>query len=337
MDYAYTDAGKITGALANQVFNSSSYSAVSTSLTQYAYARTWSNNNWNNSNIRSWAPMGQLAALATTWSGPGVGIVSGQPRPVTRCLSQSAYTYDDDSQRLTNTVSTQPIDPATGNPQVDGNQNPILTSRQESYGYDALNRLRSVDYGDGQTQGYSFDAMGNRAQKTDSAAGTTSYAYDAANRLTSTNGQAVTSDADGNTLTDASGRTNVWDSQNRLVSCTANGTTSTYTYGADGLRRTSTVNGVTTYYVYDGTMMVREMQKNAQGQLQATATYLQGPRAYRRAISLAYLPNGKQTHWTKAEAARDYSPVPLFRASVPYTRIGKLRPAYAHGEPVFRV
>ncbi len=73
-------------------------------------------------------------------------------------------------------------------------------------------------------------------------------------------------------------RTNVWDSQNRLVSCTANGVTSAYTYGADGLRRTSTVNGTTTYYVYDGQTLIQEMQTNAQGQLQATATYLQGPR-----------------------------------------------------------
>ena len=64
----------------------------------------------------------------------------------------------------------------------------------------------------------------------------------------------MTSDADGNTLTDTSGRSMTWDSQNRLVSCTKAGVTSTYTYtyGADGLRRTSTVNGVTTYYVYDG-------------------------------------------------------------------------------------
>ncbi len=79
-------------------------------------------------------------------------------------------------------------------------------------------------------------------------------------------------------------RTNVWDSQNRLVSCTKGGVTSTYTYGADGLRRTSTVNGVTTYYVYDGQTLIREMQQNAQGVLQSTATYLCGPRGpeYRR-------------------------------------------------------
>jgi len=98
---------------------------------------------------------------------------------------------------------------------------------------------------------FNFDAMSNLARKIDSAAG--------------------------NTLTDGT-RTNAWDSQNRLVSCTANGVTSAYTYGADGLRRSSTVNGVTTYYVYDGTMLVREMQQNTQGVLQSTATYLCGPR-----------------------------------------------------------
>jgi len=88
----------------------------------------------------------------------------------------------------------------------------------------------------------------------------------------------VTSDADGNTLTDTSGRVNTWDSQNRLVSCTQNGTTSTYTYGADGLRRSTTVNGVTTYYAYDGQTLIREMKRNAQtGVMFNTVTYLQGP------------------------------------------------------------
>jgi len=95
----------------------------------------------------------------------------------------------------------------------------------------------------------------------------------------------VTSDADGNTLTDTGGRTMTWDSQNRLVSCTKNGVTSTYTYGADGLRRSSTVNGVTTYYAYDGQTMIREMRRSpTTGALVNTATYLQSPRGaeYRR-------------------------------------------------------
>ena len=69
-----------------------------------------------------------------------------------------------------------------------------------------------------------------------------------------------------------------WDSQNRLVSCLVGGSTSTYKYGADGLRRQSIVNSITTYYVYDGQTMLREMKKNASNVLVPTATYLQGPR-----------------------------------------------------------
>jgi hypothetical protein len=43
-------------------------------------------------------------------------------------------------------------------------------------------------------------------------------------------------DANGNTLT-GGGRTNTWDGQNRLTQCVYNSTTTTHTYGADGLRR----------------------------------------------------------------------------------------------------
>jgi len=86
---------------------------------------------------------------------------------------------------------------------------PLVTStRTENYqkadgssGYDAVNRLVSVDYGDGQTQSYGFDAMGNRLSRADSVAGTTNSAYNAADMLLSAGG------------------TSAWDSQNRLVSC----------------------------------------------------------------------------------------------------------------------
>jgi RHS repeat-associated protein len=101
------------------------------------------------------------------------------------------------------------------------------------------------------------------------------------NRLTSvtpTGGSsaAVTFDANGNTLTDASGRSYTWDSENRMVSCTYNGDTTTYTYGYDGLRRSSTKDSVTTNYVYDGTNLVAEMRPNASGTLVIVTSYLLG-------------------------------------------------------------
>ncbi len=163
----------------------------------------------------------------------------------------------------------------------------VLSGRTEKYqkadgssGYDALNRLTNADYGDGETQGYTFDAMGSRLSRVDSAAGTTNSTYNAANMLLSTGGYGALgfqNDADGNTVS-GNGRTNAWNSQNRLVSCTINGSTSTYNYGADGLRRQKTTNGATTDYAYDGTMMVREGHASGGSLTPATvtATYFQG-------------------------------------------------------------
>ena len=79
-------------------------------------------------------------------------------------LVQNAYTLDLTGQRLTNQITS-----AGG------------ASRTEQYSYDELNRLKTVDYGDGQTQSYAFDATGNRLQKQDSAVGTENYSYNAAN------------------------------------------------------------------------------------------------------------------------------------------------------------
>jgi hypothetical protein len=113
----------------------------------------------------------------------------------------------------------------------------------------------------------------------------------------------VTSDANGNTLTDASGRTNTWDSQNRLRVCAANGTTSAFTYGSDGLRKrgivTATDGGKTqTDYVYDGSMQVEEIVKyfsptGAALDNPVTITYFQGPSGplYRKASTEA------DPHW----------------------------------------
>ena len=161
-------------------------------------------------------------------------------------------------------------------------------SRTESYTYDEQSRLKTAGYGDGQTQGYGFDAMGNRTAKTDNVTGSESYAFDDANRIAtrqvgSSAVQSYTSDANGNTLTDAS-HTNKWDSQNRLVSSLSNGKTSDFRYGADGLRRKYTVTPTgqntptsITHYGYDGTNVVREWEENIAGVLYASATYLLGP------------------------------------------------------------
>ena len=65
---------------------------------------------------------------------------------------------------------------------------------------------------------------------------------------------------------------NTWDSQNRLRQCVLNGTTSTFDYGADGLRQSKTANGVTTNYVLDGQNVAEDLQNGA------PLWYLNGPR-----------------------------------------------------------
>jgi YD repeat-containing protein len=89
----------------------------------------------------------------------------------TKVLVQNDYTYATTGNRLTNALSdwTGPL-------------------RTEQYGYDELSRLTSVNYGDGQTQGYTFDPMGNRLTKTDNVTGNETYGYNAANMLTVRNG-----------------------------------------------------------------------------------------------------------------------------------------------------
>jgi len=52
------------------------------------------------------------------------------------------------------------------------------------------------------------------------------------------------------------------------VQSVVNGTSSAFTYGVDGLRRSSTVtpsggSATTTRYAYDGTMMVRSLGADA--------------------------------------------------------------------------
>ncbi len=135
-----------------------------------------------------------------------------------------------------------------------------------------------MNYGDGQTQGYSFDAMGNRTQKQDSASGTENYSYNAANMLLSRAGNSYVNDVNGNTIT-GGGRTNNWDSENRMVSCVNGSNNSSFTYGSDGLRRRSTVNTVSTDFVLDNSMFIRERRNSIN-----IATYLVGARGpeYRR-------------------------------------------------------
>ncbi len=181
-----------------------------------------------------------LTQVTTTWvstTGSGTALPKWENDYTT---SNGAPAYDLNGNRLSNRITI----------------NNANTSRTEQYGYDELNRLTSVDYGDGESQTYQFDNEGNRLKKTDQNTNTNAHTredslFDGANRITSrtvtnlNNNQSqtytYTPDNDGNTVSDDV-RVNQWDSQNRLHHCdytpTPNGsvTHSDFVYAADGIR-----------------------------------------------------------------------------------------------------
>ncbi len=97
-----------------------------------------------------------------------------------------------------------------------------------------------------------------RLPRVDSAGGTDTLTYNAANMLLTKNGSGYTNDTNGNTLT-GGGRTLTWDGQNRLTQCVNNGTTTTHTYGSDGLRRRTVQGSTTTDFILDGSSVVRTL------------------------------------------------------------------------------
>lgn len=192
-----------------------------------------------------------------------------------KVLSRNHYTYDEVGNRTSNhRYGEDDADLGT-----------------ETYQYDALSRLTHVSYVDSvqrtaTEQTYTFDDVGNRLTLNDTASGSKTYTYDAANRLHQVNGaDYATYDPnhpnDGNMLT-CGARSNTWDSQDRLVQCTVSGTTTSFTYGADGLRhsmkvQTGTGSPVATDFAIEGQNVVQELkdanddgspyQKDSSGQL----------------------------------------------------------------------
>src|SRR5260370_12673238 len=106
-----------------------------------------------------------------------------------------------------------------------------------------------------------------------------SYRYNPSNEPTSTSNGSYTYDANGNTLTDASGRNYTWDFNNRLTQVTlpSAGGTVTYKYDPFGRRiQKSFVHGSSTTmtnYLYDGSNVIEEVDASGN----QIARYSQSP------------------------------------------------------------
>ena len=94
--------------------------------------------------------------------------------------------------------------------------------------------------------------------------GVPSYQYNASNELMSTSLGSYSYDNNGNTLTDASGKTYAWDFENRLkqVTLPGQGGTVSFKYDPFGRRVQKASASGTTNYLYDGVNVLEEVDSN---------------------------------------------------------------------------
>jgi YD repeat-containing protein len=123
------------------------------------------------------------------------------------------------------------------------------TASGNTYGYDPVDRLKSVITPTA-SQGYVYDAVGNRTQKTNNGSAT-DYTYSpTSNRLTHVAGQPITMDANGST-TAKPGATFSYDVRGRMVSATTNIGLVTYTINSMGQRVRKVTPTENTVFHYD--------------------------------------------------------------------------------------
>ena len=157
-----------------------------------------------------------------------------------------------------------------------------------SYVYDGLNRLIHEAETGALTQGYTYDARGNRASMTVSGKEryTVSYAYDANNRLLTerktrgllTDLTTYAYDANGSLLSKTftggdgslTGAAYTYNLFNQLSTAAENGLTAAYAYNAQGIRTCKATATSQTYFLLDGGNVVGEHVGSK------TVTYLRG-------------------------------------------------------------
>ncbi len=146
---------------------------------------------------------------------------------------------------------------------------------QQTYTYDAANRLQSVSENTGWSQTFGYDLVGNRwlsagAQLDPSTP--RANVFNLNNQINATN-----YDANGNQTQD-SGYAFAYDAENRLISSSIGGlnpASATYSYDADGRRVTKQAGSTSTIYVYDvGGELAAEYTVGATTTPCATTCYL---------------------------------------------------------------
>ena len=127
----------------------------------------------------------------------------------------------------------------------------------ESYAYDYLNQLKTVTRGS-DTYEYEYDNGGNILAVKCNGEVIKTYTYgdtEWKDLLTAYNGETITYDVIGNPLTYRGGMNFTWTDGRKLAGIIKGTDNISYTYDANGLRNSKTVNGTTTeYYWLDGAL-----------------------------------------------------------------------------------
>ena len=169
-------------------------------------------------------------------------------------------------QKWVNTSTSTTLDDFQYSYDVLGNRtaidNGVDSSFNQAFTYDDLSQLTGFTRGT-HTQDFNYDAVGNATSVTTDGTEQDRTA-NAQNQITSISGATTpTYDANGNMLTDETGRQFVFDAWNHLVIVKNSGGTTLETFSYDGLgRRVTSNDGTTTtdlYYTADW-QVVEEMQ-----------------------------------------------------------------------------
>jgi len=140
----------------------------------------------------------------------------------------------------------------------------------EFYQYDALNQLTNVIYPNGVTNGFLYDAMGNRTAVLSNGVAV-SYGVNRLNQYTNVGGAVLSYDSNGNLVAKAeNGQTTSYeyDCENRLVSVSTPTNSIRYRYDPFG-QRICTSNATGSVYCYYDRLQVA-LETDAAGTPQAT-------------------------------------------------------------------
>jgi len=126
-----------------------------------------------------------------------------------------------------------------------------------SFLYDGANRVTQAVHPSASglgTEGFAYDRAGNRKDP----ANPSLWTYDTNNRIVQGGAATYTFDADGSVATKSDGSTFSHDVESRLTRYAGGSTTASYLYDSVGHRIRKTVNGTTTWFLWDGTSLLAE-------------------------------------------------------------------------------